>query len=508
MVKRVAFRKRLGRRRMGSTRFRSSMKKYKSRYSYGRKYNRFGYKRRYSNRKYKRSFYKKKRSYKRGYKKSFYKSSGRHLKIPTSLYSHKTFGSTVLSSLHATVTDFFVNSATFNPRELRVIEPYVSNHAHIDTLSTLNPTNLFTRSSAEMGIDSHTVNPPVKTRKTTLSFTGHHSSPITFFSLYNPLMTSYFATIELNRLIGMPVSQVQDYLEVSAQNFPVIVYSKDIPNNTISAQYVRMSSFTSAIWDPALQNAIDVDAIYSDNISKFVEAILRSFALAAPNQLIAKQVGLIDLDNRTVSFIDAVPDVTSPVTINNSFARIGLDYISIGMLNVAINPTGPNIGITDFRDNPFKSTLVCLSAADLSITNAFIKLVADIVYIGIEESRIHGNSSASILSTYLSEVVLKRNRPRIDVRVLDTLTELKVLRIKQLSVSKAIAYYPKSLTNAHWICVPPGSSAKIVTTFSRDYSGFMSLFKSAVNNSVLKRELTGVGMQLLRKLEPAYNLMN
>ena len=517
--KMMRFRKSLGRRKKayGST---------KRRYSYGHKRT---YKRKYNPyRKWKKS-YRSKRFFRAGAPALSGAQKSILPKIPKKLFVYKAIASSVLTSIKEYSSDFFVNSPTFLSKDLAKIPDYYSNRDHLDALLSLNPSNIFLKDAENYGIDSSTVDPLIRVKRTKLHFSGHNQDLVTVLSFFSPLSLSYSSCVYLNQLIGCKFGFLARFLKYFAY-MPAVVYSEDTVNNLLEYQIGTWDFFLRP-WDharnPEAENNPNaykkenifrydkVSAVLANrlNLNIFFQHCLTRLCLKASSTFSFDELLYIDITNDTITFkpFTLPPEaIVSSAAIQQAItARIRVDFPDRNLAEAGGVFLHLKFVFDTYRTaNFFKKAFYCLSTCDQTITQAFVAFVADMLGYSTDlllRGKPIGEHS-SFVGAYSSELLYRNNLSEIDYNNFLTLVEQKVVRLKKISTRRSVSYYPKSQVNAHWVIANPGISVKISTVFSRDYSGFMSLFKESVKNNALRKELNAAGLNLFRRLEPAYNL--
>lgn len=392
---------------------------------------------------------------------------------------------------------------------------------HSVQLANLNPTRIFKKSAIDYGVDSHTVNPLIKCKRTRIHFLGHESSYVTIVSFFSPLNLGYNSCFALNSLLNMKASQLAEYFTFVFSSVPVIAYRKSTNPNTVTIQYNNASFFNTPSGSafngaPATLNNVyggaGTQRAVIDSFKLIFTEYFKTVLLPFSNIYLVDTIFAIDIFDYSVSripFPKTRENVASQPAFNNAFgAALTRHFVgyNISYTGAAVPVTYP-CATVDVSVRAIPRQLSCVTALNESLTNSFIGFLTEMFF--VSSNRIihfRNKPDSTVIAIYADELRNRRLLSESDYTHIDALVKAGLVRVKTVSPNQSISYLPKSQTNAHWICVPPGTTVKLSTIFSRDYSGFMSLFKSAVKNQTLRQELTDIGYMLFQKLEPTYNL--
>lgn len=509
-----------------SRRFSTSFKRRRGRYSSSFKRYRTSYKRKvYGTRFRKRSSYKPRQRF---FRKAAPSVSG----IPTKLYIHKAIASSVLMPTHGTLTDFICNTKVFSTDDLDILDEDLSTNAHAAAIRGLNPGRIFRRSNYFYGIGTSTVDPFTKIIKQTITQTGN-VNPVCLLSLYSPMAVSYPSMMELNRFFGFPTDRLAA-LTKYLLNMPCVVYTthqNDDGNNVISQISPLDARYFPADHkrNPADAQNNDMYAAANLYVNPLVQAIIGvpSFIEAAFNNAIKT---VFNFDNENLRFTDIVYINASDGSYNFvKWPQGSVAYASSDLYVAAIRAHIPVAlpGMFSYHDaseesplyltfkfdigalgiNLYRYVLTCCASLTPELKEHFHNFCSDMLskaYILRAAGNLIGGST--LLGGYLSAYVNDNGSLLYSFKAIDSLLANKVIKITKLPYLKSVTYYPTTQDNAHFVCVSSGSTAKISTQFSRDYSGFMALFKNTLKQDYFRKELSVAGHDLFRRLEPSYNI--
>lgn len=495
--------------------YRSYKKPYRSRYGSNRSFSsfsRFGNKRNFSS------------------SKRFFRPGASTLSGQVPSYTFKTIASSLLTALNAHVSDFFVNSPTFVSKDFDDLPQYFSSRSHTDSLRVLNPQNVFKLSPDYYGIDSHTTDPIIRVLKHKLDFSGHNQDLVDILSFYSPMSLSYSSSLELNRLLGLRMEYLPSVLQLIG-NFPTLVYSSSGGDQTVTEYHVGAFHFM-----------LSPEAYVNNNNAPYSQANV--FGAASVASILGNRDALRDIfhhifnrlclnSSPTYSYNEVLALDITPGRLTYSFIPVGFvdaDYVDLNAFKarmlLVLQAAVPNQDVYSsvhdnnplFRTifllnnvaevNNFRKSLYCLTSLSQTDTSNFVSFIADMfthAYVKAKNNNFEAKST--LVAQYISDFSHRQDDAMLDFSSIEKLVNAGIMRVKRISTSRAVSYLPKSQNNAHWVIASPGVTVKLSTSFMRDYSGFMALFRNVARHKFLRNELNSGGIDLYRRLEPSYNLL-
>lgn len=453
-------------------------------------------------------------------------------KIPSKLYVFKAAASSILTTLHAAISDYFINSYFTTSDELVAPPDYHASHGHSDALSALNPMGIFNGDRKDFGLSRTTVDPHIKLNRTKISFSGHNSDLVSIVSLYSPLMISHNSITELNRIFGCEYNIVNlELIGRFGNSIPVVVFDPDHVGTAIAYQIGSYDMLMRPTIYPRDMN---------NPVGYLTDADIQNYA--ATVGVLADRRRLIEYWYRVVenvfnpqnrdSMVQLVLFVNCDQALGRPFTYVNCPYVPADHANHVAWATHIDTFVTQyfqnefpgyqlthhprrlttamrmFNENPFKRTMICTSSLDNEKLKNFRYLVADIIAYTHYRAAVAmpTDATSTVLGLYIDDCINNRGNANVDYSKIDSCINDRTVSIKRISTNKGISYLPKSQVNAHFVVCTAGVTLKITSYFSRDYSGFMALFKTAVKNEKLRGMLSPQGLELFRKLEPTYNL--
>ncbi|AXH73945.1 MAG: hypothetical protein [Cressdnaviricota sp.] len=497
MSRRKGFRKSLGR----SKRFlkRRSFKK-KTKFSRKGAYKRFGFRKRFT------------RKGSRFFRSMAPSANGKKL-FNRRVFAKKMVATSVLSSLHSELVDFFVNDSSVRASDF-VDADSGRFGPHLQALRILNPVNLFKNSPKYYGFDTDYGNVPGKLHTTKIHTLGTHSTSKYFvFSLFAPLNLSYFSCSQLNRIFSLSVAEFVPFAASLLRAMPLAISTR--VDNGANPPDLHVQLTTP---DRVLANA---GHIYNNDAIDYLvrwypelfSLIFSDFVKYGGEDYVVPPGKILYLDlSSPVPSLSVVSVGVFAHTMNGLhntvenyfnnlrfpggaliFPRYGTQYGAIVPLFFADN-------------NIYQHLLAAIGVLNEAQTVAFIGFLGDLFASSRMLSREVVDQTQSILASYLTNMSNRTNPLRSTFGHLDQLIQLGLVSIKTVSSKYFLEYKPKAVTNAHWVVPTMGTSLKIESHFSRDYSSFMALFHNTVRSDQLRHELSEAGFKLFKQLEPTYNL--